>query len=173
MYSDFKEVGMRRFNDVGDCDDDDSDNLVCPGNVLEYCAIDGNETARRSPVETIIESGTDTYVVLKDGVMLQPKRHSVRKVKFYDGCNQELIPNPLAEWHRLDECILQSVITVNLICPGDLIEYCTIDGNQTAIQSFVDTIVVSESNAYVILKNGSILRPKKHSVHKVDLFDEF
>ena len=105
--------------------------------------------------------------------MLQPKRHSARKVKFYDACNQELIPNPLAEWHRLDKCILQSVITVNLICPGDLIEYCTIDGDETAVQSFVDMIVDSESNAYVILKNGSILRPKKHSVRKVDLFDEF
>ena len=173
MYSDFKEDGLGRFSDVDACDDEDSDNLVCPGDVLEYCTIDGDQTARRSPVDTIIESGTDTYVVLKDGVMLQPKRHSVRKVKFYDACNQELIPNPLAEWHRLDKCILQSVITVNLICPGDMIEYCTIDGDQTAIQSSVDTIVDSESDAYVILKNGSILRPKKHSVRKVDLFDEF
>ena len=85
------------------CDDDDTDNLVCPGDVLEYCTIDGDQTARRSPVDTIIESGTDTYVVLKDGVMLQPKRNSVRKVKFYNACNQELISNPIAEWHRLDK----------------------------------------------------------------------
>ncbi len=96
MYSDFKEDGMRRFNDVDACYDEDSDNLVCPGNVLEYCTIDGDQTARRSPVNTIIESGTDTCVFLKDGVILQPKMHSVRKVKFYNECNQELIPNPLA-----------------------------------------------------------------------------
>ncbi len=87
---------MGGFNDVDACDDKDSDNLMCPGNVLEYCTIDGDQTARQSPVDTNIESGTDTYVVLKDGVMIQPKRHSVRKDKFYDGCNQELIPNPLA-----------------------------------------------------------------------------
>ena len=105
--------------------------------------------------------------------MLWPKTHSVRKVKFYDGCNQELIPNPLAEWHRLDKCILQSVITVNLICPGDMIQYCTVGGNQTVRQSSVVTIVDGESDAYVILKNGSILQPKKHSLRKVDLFDEF
>ena len=73
----------------------------------------------------------------------------------------------------MDKCILQSVITVNLICPGDIIEYCTIDGDQTAIQSSADTIVDGVTEAYVILKNGSILRPKKHSVRKVDLFDEF
>jgi hypothetical protein len=117
MYSDFKEDGMVCFNDVGACDEKDSDNLVCPGNVLEYCTIDGDQTARRSPVDTFIESGTDTYIVLKDGAMLHPKRHSICKVKFYDACNQELIPNPLAEWHRLDKCILQSVIMVNIICP--------------------------------------------------------
>ena len=121
MYSDFKEDGMGHFEDVDDCDDDDADNIVCPGDVIEYCTIDGDQTARRSSVDTIIESGADTYVVLKNGMMLQPKTHSVCKVKFYDGCNQELIPNPLVEWHRLDKCILQSVITVNLICPGDMI----------------------------------------------------
>ena len=105
--------------------------------------------------------------------MLRPKTHSVRKVKFYNGCNQELIPNPLAEWHRLDKCILQLVITVNLICPGDMIQYCTVGGNQTVRQSSIVTIVDGESDAYVILKNGSILQPKKHSLRKVDLFDEF
>ena len=173
MYSDFKEDGMGRFHDVDACDAEDIDNLVCPGDVLEYSTIDDGQTARRSPVDTIIESGTDTYVVLKDGTLLRPKTHSVRKVKFYDGCNQELIPNPLAEWHRLDKCILQSVITVNLICPGDMIQYCTVGGDQTIRQSSVVTIVDGESDAYVILKNGSILQPKKHSLRKVDLFDEF
>ena len=111
---------------------------------------------------------TNSDVVLKNGIMLQPFS---RKVKFYNGCNQELIPNPLVEWHRLDKCILHSVITVNIICPGNMIEYCTIDGDQTTTRSSVDMIVDSESDAYIILKNGSILRPKKHSVHKVDIFD--
>ena len=173
MYSDFKEDGMGRFHDVDACDAEDIDNLVCPGDVLEYSTIEDGQTARQSPVDTIIESGTDTYVVLKDGTLLRPKTHSVRKVKFSDGYNQELIPNPLAEWHRLDKCILQSVITVNLICPDDMIQYCTVGDDQTVRQSSVITIVDGESDAYVILKNGSILRPKKHSLRKVDLFDEF
>ncbi len=88
---------MRYFHDVYDCDDEDADNLVCHGDVSEHCTIDGDQTSRKSPVDTIIESGTDTYLVPKNGVMIQPKRHSVCKVKFYDGCNQDLIPNPLSE----------------------------------------------------------------------------
>ena len=34
---------------------DDTDNLVCPGDMLEYATIDGDQEARRSTVETIIE----------------------------------------------------------------------------------------------------------------------
>ena len=33
--------------------------------------------------------------------------HSVQKIKFYNEYNQELIHNPLAEWHWLNKCILQ------------------------------------------------------------------
>ena len=107
--------------------------------------------------------------------MLRPNFFSVRKVKFYDGCNQELIPNPLARWHRLDKCILQSAITVNLLRPSDLIEYRTVGNReQTVTQSSIDTIGdVGKSAAYVILKNGAILQSNKHSLRKVDLFDKF
>ena len=59
MYSDFKEDGMGCFNDVDACNDEDSDNLLCPGDVLEYCTIDGDQTSRQSPADTIIESGAD------------------------------------------------------------------------------------------------------------------
>jgi hypothetical protein len=100
MYSDFKRSGTRCGKDTGASDDlDDTDNLVCPGDVLEYVTIDGDQEARRSTVDTIIEGGSETCVVLKDGTLLRPKVYSVRKVQFYDGRNQELIPNPLAHWH--------------------------------------------------------------------------
>ena len=110
-----------------------TDNLVCPGDVLEYCTVDCDESAGQSSVDTIIEGGTDTYVVLKNGIVLHPMRIVVRKVKFYNGCNEELIPNPPPEWHRLDECTLQSVIDpVNFICPGNMADYCTIEGDKLA-----------------------------------------
>ena len=176
MYSDFRENGKGCGNDIDGSDDlEDTDNLVCPGDVLEYFTIDGDQAAKRSTVDTIIEGGSETCVVLKDGTLLRPKLYSVRKVKFYDGCTQELIPNPLAQWHRLDKCILQSVITVNLIRPGDLIEYCTVGNDeQTVTQSSIDTIGDGgESAAYVILENGTVLRPNKHSLRKIDLYDEF
>ena len=75
----------------------------------------------------------------------------------------------------MDKCILQSAITVNLICPGGLIEYCTVCSHeQTVTQRSVDTIGdVCKSAAYVILKNGTILRPNKHLFRKIDLFEEF
>ncbi len=58
-------------NDVDASDDvEDTDNLVCPGNMLEYFTIDEDQAARRSTVDTIIKSGTEIYVVLKDGVLL-------------------------------------------------------------------------------------------------------
>ena len=177
MYSDFKTNNVRCGNHIDDDRDspDDTVNLVCPGDMLEYATIDGDQEARRSTVETIIEGGMETCVVMKDGTILQPKIYSVRKVKFYDGCNQELIPNPLAQWHRLDKCILQSVITVNRICPGDLIEYCTVGStDQTVAQSSIVTIGDgSESAAYVILKDGNVLRPNKHSLRKIEVYDEF
>ena len=107
MYSDFKRSGTGCGRDTGASDDlDDTDNLVCPGDVLEYVTINEDQEARRSTVDTIIEGGSETCVVLKDGTLLRPKFYSVRKVQFYDGRNQDLIPNPLARWHRLDKCIL-------------------------------------------------------------------
>ena len=177
MYSDFKTNNARCGNDIGDASDntDDTDNLVCPGDVLEYVTIDGDQAARRSTVDTIIEGGMETIIAMKDGTILRPKMYSVRKVKFYDGRNQELIPNPLAQWHRLDKCILQSVITINRIRPGDLIEYCTVAShNQTVAQSSIVTIGGdSESSSYIILKDGIVLRPNKHSLRKIELYDEF
>ena len=177
MYSDFKTNNARCGNDIDDASDntDDTDNLVCPGDVLEYVTIDKDQAARRSTVDTIIEGGMETCIAMKDGTILRPKMYSVRKVKFYDGRNQELIPNPLAQWHRLDKCILQSVITINHIRPGDLIEYCTVASHdQTVAQSSIVTIVGdSESSSYIILKDGIVLRPNKHSLRKIELYDEF
>ena len=177
MYSDFKTNNARCGNDVGDASDstDDTDNLVCPGDVLEYVTIDGDQAARRSTVDTVIEGGSETRIVMKDGTILRPKMYSVRKVKFYDGCNQELIPNPLAQWHRLDKCILQSVISINHLRPGDLIEYRTVAShNQTVSQSSIVTIGGdSKASSYIILKNGIVLQPNKHSLRKIELYDEF
>ena len=108
------------YYDDHDCDDFETDNLVSPGDVLEYCTIDRDQTARRCSVETIIDSDHESYLILKNGTVLRPKTHSVRKIKFYDEYNKELIPNPLAEWHRLDKCILQpGSMNGDDVCFGD------------------------------------------------------
>ena len=108
MYSDFGENIPTSWNhSYNNCDDIETDNLICPGDVLEYCTIDKDLTVKRCSVKTIIDSDHESYIILKNGTILHPKMHSVRKTRFYNECNNELIPNPLAEWHRLDKCILQ------------------------------------------------------------------
>ena len=101
MYTDFRE-GHRSHSS-----EKYQDNLICPGDVLEYCRIDGNQTAKRDAVKAIVDGSSDAMVTLNSGVVLRPNVHSVRKVKFYDGVNDKLIPNPLAQWQRLDNCTLQ------------------------------------------------------------------
>lgn len=121
MYSDIRnDFRQSQYNSNNDRDDLETDNLISPGDVLEYCTIDGDQTARRCSVETIIDSDHKSYVILKNGTVLRPTTHSVRRIKFYDEYNQELIPNPLAEWHRLDKCILQpGSMNHDNVCFGD------------------------------------------------------
>ena len=175
MYSDFKEDKARQRNFTTHWDDEDTDNLVCPGDVLEYCTANSDERAPQSSVDTIIEheNGSNSYVVLKNSIVLNPEVHLVRKVAFYDGCNEKLIPNPLAEWHRLDKCILQPVVDpVDIICPGDLIDYCTIDCVNTSKRSSVVTIVRGQSQM-IIVKNGDVLHSGRNLLRRVHLFDKF
>ena len=121
MYSDIRNDFIQsQYNSNNDRDDLETDNLISPGDVLEYCTIDGDQTARRCSVETIIDSDHKSYVILKNSTVLRPTTHSVRRIKFYDEYNQELIPNPLAEWHRLDKCILQpGSMNHDNVCFGD------------------------------------------------------
>ena len=59
----------------------DVDNMVCPGGGLStYCTIDGDQTVKRCSMASIMDTNTESYAVLTDQVILQPKQHSVRKV---------------------------------------------------------------------------------------------
>ena len=64
---------------------------------------------------------------------------------------------------------------MHVIRPGDLKECWTVvNHEQTVTQSSIDTIGdVGKSTAYIMLKNGAMLRSNKHLLRKVDLFDEF
>ena len=88
-------------------------NIVCTGDMIEYCTIYGIQTAIQSSVDTIVDSESDAYVILKNGSILRPKKHSVRKVNLFDEFKQKVIPNPLADWHRLDKCLLKPVSTTS------------------------------------------------------------
>ena len=109
MYSDFNEDKRSNYDPhPSDEDDYEADNLICPGDVIEYCTINDLESVRRSSVHTIVDNKTTSFVTLTSGYILRPKEHSVRKIKMYCSSSEILIPNPLSEWHSLDKCILQA-----------------------------------------------------------------
>ena len=94
---------------TGDRDNDKElkDNLVCPGDVIEYKTQHAGSHVQRSSVVTIQSSKETSSVVLKNGAILHSKNHMVRKVKFYCTRTGTNIPNPFAEWYHLHNCILQ------------------------------------------------------------------
>ena len=91
-----------------DDDESDVDNLICPGDVVEYRDIKAKDLPKRNPILTIVDSEDTTYIRLRNGTTLYPKQHAVRKIKMFCGATENLIPNPLAQWTNLDKCILQS-----------------------------------------------------------------
>ena len=115
MYSDYKTASeptrcLPVMNDNWSSDDVTStpDNLVCPGDVIEYCTINMDTAVKRHSVKIIVDNINRSYIILSDGLILRPKCHAVRKVKMYCSDTGVLVPNPLSEWHRLEKCILQS-----------------------------------------------------------------
>ena len=91
-------------------DDDcshDSDNLICPGDVVEYKHQTGHGIVKRNSIVTVHKTKHKSFIVLKDGTILRPRKHFVRKVKMFCGATEYLIPNPLAEWFPLGTCVLQ------------------------------------------------------------------
>ena len=83
------------------------DNLLCPGDVVEYKTIKKPGPAKRSSIATIVDSGASRSVILRNSVVLKPREHVVRKVKMYCGATEYLISNPLAEWIDIHDCVLQ------------------------------------------------------------------
>ena len=115
MYSDFNKDECSTSNQaLSEGDDYEADNLICPGDVIEYCIINDSESVRRSSVHTIVDNKTNSFITLTSGHILRPKEHSVRKIKMYCSSSETLIPNPLSEWHSLEKCILQEGTVHNL-----------------------------------------------------------
>ena len=75
--------------------------------MIEYFNIDSDQTATQISADMTIDSESDAYVILKNCSILRSKKHSVRKVNLFDEFKQKVIPNPLADWHRLDKCTLK------------------------------------------------------------------
>ena len=82
------------------------DNLVCPGDVIEYRSSPMG-LIKRNAIVTIHRNGDKAYIVMENGAVLLRKKLFIRKVKMYCGKTGDLIPNPLAEWRTMEKCLLQ------------------------------------------------------------------
>ena len=92
-----------------DVDDNTNDNLLCPGDMIEYRAISSSTIKKNSIVAiNCNEKRKDrSSLVLKNGSILHCNKYKVRKIKMYNQMTGSLIPNPLPEWHPLERCLLQ------------------------------------------------------------------
>ena len=61
----------------------DVENLICPGDVVEFRDVMVNSATKRDSIVTIENSKICTYIVLKSGDILHPTKHAIRKVKVY------------------------------------------------------------------------------------------
>ena len=85
-----------------------NDALFCPGDVVEYKSLVSGGAVKRAAIAKIKDSKKHRYIVLDNDHVLRPKKHVVRKVKMYCGATGNLIANPLAQWHDVNDCTLQA-----------------------------------------------------------------
>ena len=97
-----------------------ADKLLCPGDVVEYKMRCKPGPGKRSSITTIVDSTTSRSLLLRNGEVLKPKEHYVKKVKMYCGATDNLIPNPLAEWFDVGEYVLQEGTLLPPNTNGDL-----------------------------------------------------
>jgi hypothetical protein len=78
------------------------DNLICPGDVVEYCLIKSDTSIMKSSIVTIDDcSDKAKYIVLENGVILHAKTHAVRKVEMY--CTVKIWSYSNYIWFDADE----------------------------------------------------------------------
>lgn len=110
-YSDFasQPITSPAQNETSSAERPDPvDNLICPGDFVEYRAIEANSPIKKSSIVSIESTNNLKYIVLTSGAVLHEKKHAVRKVKMYCSASQNLIPNPLAQWLCIDKCLLET-----------------------------------------------------------------
>jgi len=105
-YSDFQNIDSPPSTSTDP--DDNEKELVCPGDVIEYMENNADESIKKCSIVSIEEDNSTSTIILKNGEVLHPNTHSIRKIKMYSTMSRNLVPNPLAQWHYLNNCHLQS-----------------------------------------------------------------
>ena len=98
------------MNNEADVSCVDKNNLICPGDVVDFSDIMVNSAIKRDSIVTIVNSNLSTYIVLKSGIILHQTKNVIRKVKVkvYCSVTQNLIPNPLGQCFCVDKCLMQN-----------------------------------------------------------------
>lgn len=106
-YTDFPDI-TNQPSATNDTMDVDNKELVCPGDIVEYRPHDASQNIKKCSVVSIERIGSTVCVVLKNGDVLHPHQHLIRKVKMYCTMTRTRIANPMASWHLLNDCQVQT-----------------------------------------------------------------
>ena len=107
-HSDYVETSPVQTSSEDEGGEECVDNLICPGDVVEYCSIKSDTNIMKCSIVSIDDcSDKAKYIVLENGAVLHSATHAVRKVEMYCTASQMLIPNPLGVWLAVKKCILQ------------------------------------------------------------------
>lgn len=103
MYSDYYDIQSKSK----ETESYQHSNLICPGDVLEYCIANKTDPPSRGTVVSIIRADDGHSILLQCGTLLRQGVHTVKKVKMYCSSTDVHLPVPLSGWHRLENCLLQ------------------------------------------------------------------
>ena len=115
MYSDYTRHKCReaksKSTDLNCSEYDECDtaqNLICPGDVIQYCNREGDKTISKDTVISINDMDVTQYILLQNGSVLHPLKHAVCKVASYCNETNQLVPIPQKQWYNLDKCLIQT-----------------------------------------------------------------
>lgn len=115
MYSDYTRHKCReaksKSTDLNCSEYDECDtaqNLICPGDVIQYCNREGDKTISKDTVISINDMDVTQYILLQNGSVLHPLKHAVCKVASYCNETNQLLPIPQKQWYNLDKCLIQT-----------------------------------------------------------------
>ncbi len=87
---------------------EDTNKLLCPGNVIKYRLRHISEKPKSSTIVMLFDPSTSDKmsITLANGDILRPFVHDVKREHMYAGGGGGLLFNPVSTWIKFEECTL-------------------------------------------------------------------